>query len=227
MPVADSLLPELPDFAVAHKQLAEAGFTSIFVGRVPGIPVQVDREEALSRLSSAHQQVLETAGLAGKRFCFATQVHGWEVAIVDSTHPASFPIPDADGLITNDPECVLAIYVADCCAVSIVDPARKVIGLTHSGRKGSELDITGTAIDLMAEHFGSRPADLIVDLSPCIRPPHYEVDFAAMIRESAQKRGVGTILDAGICTATHNERYYSYRLEKGKTGRMVSLLSIG
>lgn len=223
---ANNRFPDLPEFAVAREKFADFGITSVFVGRVPGVSVVVDREEALERLSASHHQVLASTGLANKRFCYANQVHGREVAIVDAATPEAMPLGSADGLVTNDPGCVLAIYVADCCAVSIVDPVRKVIGLTHSGRKGSELDITGVAIDLMIERFGSQASDLIVDLSPCIRPPYYEVDFAEMIRESARKRGVGTIWDEGICTAAQNDLYYSYRLEMGKTGRMVSLLSI-
>jgi copper oxidase (laccase) domain-containing protein len=30
----------------------------------------------------------------------------------------------------------------------------------------------------------------------------------------------------GVCTACDLERYYSYRVEKGKTGRMLALLGI-
>lgn len=218
--------PALPEFASYNEALHSAGFGSIFIGRVPGIDVLVERDEAVSRLRVAHHKVLEAAELTERRFCFATQVHDRQIAVVDSTTPETMPIPGVDGLITSDPGCVLAIYVADCCAISIIDPVRKVAAGLHSGRKGTDLDITGAALDLMQSQFGSRPKDLIVHLSPCIRPPHYEIDFAAMIRASAEKRGAGTILDDGTCTAARNDTYYSYRLEKGKTGRMVSLLWI-
>jgi copper oxidase (laccase) domain-containing protein len=78
----------------------------------------------------------------------------------------------------------------------------------------------------MRSGFGSKPSDLIVQLSPCIRPPHYEIDFAAKIIEQVRNHGVEKIYDSGVCTACHVDRYYSYRAEKGRTGRMLALLGL-
>jgi copper oxidase (laccase) domain-containing protein len=116
--------------------------------------------------------------------------------------------------------------VADCCAVYLVDPQTPAIGLVHSGKKGSELGIAGRAIDLMRQNFGSDPARMTVQLSACIRPPHYEIDFAAQIREQCRALGVREVHDDGVCTACDLASYYSYRAEKGKTGRMLALLSL-
>ena len=82
------------------------------------------------------------------------------------------------------------------------------------------------SIEQMRQHFGSAPAEIVVELSPCIRPPHYEIDFAATIVNQCRAAGVNKIHDAGVCTACDVERYYSYRLEKGKTGRMLALLGL-
>ena len=78
----------------------------------------------------------------------------------------------------------------------------------------------------MREHFRSNPVDLVVHLSPCIRPPHYEIDFAAEIVRQCRDAGIEEIHDNGICTACDLDRYYSYRAEKGRTGRMLALLSL-
>jgi hypothetical protein len=78
----------------------------------------------------------------------------------------------------------------------------------------------------MIDRFGSDPADFVVHLSPCIRPPHYEVDFAAEIVQQCRALGVSEIHDSGVCTAGDLDRYYSYRAEKGKTGRMLALLGL-
>jgi copper oxidase (laccase) domain-containing protein len=107
-----------------------------------------------------------------------------------------------------------------------LDSNTPAIGLVHSGKKGTELAIVSKAIQQMREHFGSDPADLIVQLSPCIRPPRYEIDFATKIIEQASSLGVKQIYDCGTCTACDLERYYSYRAEKGKTGRMFALLAL-
>ena len=78
----------------------------------------------------------------------------------------------------------------------------------------------------MIDRFGSDPANMIVQLSPCIRPPHYEVDFAAEIVRQCRELGVKTIHDSGVCTACDLDRYYSYRAEKGKTGRMLASIGL-
>ena len=131
-----------------------------------------------------------------------------------------------DGLITNQPGLALGIHVADCCAVYLVDPVTPAVGLVHSGKKGTELDIIGTALDQMAARFGSETSDMIVQLSACIRPPHYEIDFAALIIEQSRDRGVRQIHDGGLCTGCDLEAFYSYRMEKGRTGRMLALLGL-
>ncbi len=195
-----------------------------FVGRVPGLDVRIDREAALTRLAGHHEQVLRDLGLAEKRLAIGEQVHGRELAVVDAS--TAFPVAGVDGVITADPAVCLGVYVADCCAVYLANPVRRVIALLHSGRKGSELGITAAAIARMREEFGSEPADLVVQLSPCIRPPNYEVDFAALIVAQCRAAGVRQIHDSGTCTASHPDRYYSYRAERGKTGRMLALLAL-
>ena len=197
-----------------------------FTTRAPGIDVRHDKAEALRRLDSVHRDIRAELGLSGAPFVTAEQVHGNAIGVVDRPATADECHGGADGLITNQPGVCLGIYVADCCAVYLVDPIRSAIGLVHSGRKGTELGITANAIDLMAANFGSRPNDLVVQLSPCIRPPHYEIDFAAEIVRSCHERGVVHVHDCGTCTACDLERYYSYRAEKAKTGRMLAILAL-
>jgi copper oxidase (laccase) domain-containing protein len=134
--------------------------------------------------------------------------------------------PGCDGIVTNQRGIVLGVYVADCCAVYIVDAKTPAIGLVHSGRKGTELGVVTNAISQMIGRFGSDPANTIVQFSPCIRPPHYEIDFAAEIVSQCRALGVKEIHDSRLCTACDLNKYYSYRAEKGKTGRMLAVLGI-
>jgi len=121
---------------------------------------------------------------------------------------------------------VLGIYVADCGAIYIVDQKTGALGLLHSGKKGTELGILSKAIAQMVAEFGSDPEDLVVALAPCIRPPAYEIDFAKDIRQQALAAGVKeeNYHDCGVCTSSDLDQYYSYRVEKGATGRMLALL---
>ena len=197
-----------------------------FIGRVPRLEVATDREEALARLDGVHRRLRTELGFAGGAFATAEQVHGDQISVLDHALPADFCAPASDGLVTNQIGISLGIYVADCCAVFLVDPVRSCIGLVHSGKKGTEFGIVAQAIQTLRERFGSEPRDLVVQLSPCIRPPHYEVDFAAEIMRQVRAAGVEQVHDSGQCTACERARYYSYRMERGRTGRMLALLAL-
>lgn len=204
------------------------GFDHGFVAREPGVDVgTTDRELALEKLEPHYRRALAADGIDFDHVILAEQVHGDGIAVVEAGSEGNLsPIPDVDGLITGQAGVALGIYVADCCPVWLVDPQRRVGGLVHSGRKGSELGIAGRAIEKMQGQFGCLPADLVVVLGPCIRPPAYEVDIAPMIHDSCRAAGIPEeqIHDTGSDTAADLERYYSYRMEKGRTGRMLAYL---
>jgi copper oxidase (laccase) domain-containing protein len=101
-----------------------------------------------------------------------------------------------------------------------------VIGVLHSGKKGTEQNIVGAAIQKLQTEFRSEPADLIAVLSPCIRPPHYEIDFASRIVAQLRAEDVRKIYDDGENTGSDLDRFYSYRMEKGHTGRMLAFLAL-
>jgi polyphenol oxidase len=193
-----------------------------FVLRVSGLDVRTDREIALQRLESFHTTVRRSFGVRELRL--AEQVHGNLVAAVTTDSPAKSA--QADALVTRDPAVLLGIHVADCCAVFLVDRKRNAIGLAHSGKKGTELNVVGAAVQKMTAEFGTDPADIVAQLSPCIRPPEYEVDFASGIVRELEGAGLNWVFDCGENTATDLERFYSYRIEKGRTGRMLALLAL-
>lgn len=200
------------------------GMRHAFVARVAGLDVTVDRDIALARLEEHHRAARARIGVDNRPFVFGQQVHGSGVAVVHrGIRP---PIATIDGMITADTGVCLGVYVADCCAVYLAEPEVRVIGLLHSGRKGTELGITRVAIARMVAKFGCDPARMIAQLSPCIRPPHYEIDFAAEIVRQCRECGVREVVDEGVCTACHLDRYYSYRAERGRTGRMLALFAL-
>jgi copper oxidase (laccase) domain-containing protein len=197
-----------------------------FIKRIPGIDVSHDKAKALKALDAVHREIRRAIGIGDWPLLTAEQIHGNKIAIVDLPIEANKHLAGCDGIITNQRKIALGIHVADCCAVYIVDPKTPAIGLVHSGRQGTELGVVTNAIGQMNARFGSRPADLVVQLSPCIRPPHYEVDFAVQIVEQCRGQGVKEIHDSGSCTACQVDLYYSYRAEKGRTGRMLALLGL-
>jgi copper oxidase (laccase) domain-containing protein len=218
------------DFAFLDPlQGCHPGIRAGWVGRVPGVPVSDEREPVMRALRPHHEAALAAFGGTPQRWWRAEQVHGIAVARIPDARQIPAPdgllvVPGVDGLVTDQPNLVLAIYVADCAAIWLADRATGAIGLLHSGKNGTAGGILDNALAVMAQAFGTRPADLTAVLSPCIRPPAYEVDFAAQINAQAARAGIHDFHDCGANTATDFSRYYSYRIEKGKTGRMMALL---
>lgn len=213
---------------IQHPPLSAcASLAHAFLLRATEVDTAVaSKSEAIERLTPHFRAHVEHLGFDWADLQTAEQTHGTELAVVDEPRGGLNVIPIVDGLLTDRPGVLLGIMVADCCAVSVVDPDRKAIALVHSGKAGTEAGIVSRAIAGMREAFSSEASNLIVHLSPCIRPPHYEIDFAATIREQAAHAGVpgSQIHDAGTCTASDPTTFYSYRREQGKTGRMLALL---
>ena len=205
--------------------LREAGFAADFVPRIEGVAGSYDKEEGLLALEPFHRKAVEGLGYDWSQLWRAEQVHGGGIACVEENSGSGDTLREVDGLVSNLATVLLGIYVADCGLIWLADQKTRAVALLHSGRKGTEAGILAKAVTALGEKYGSRPQDLIGVLGPCIRPPHYEVDIAGMITEQARVAGVGQFHDCGICTAAEVACHYSYRIEKGHTGRMLGLLA--
>lgn len=96
---------------------------------------------------------------------------------------------DVDGLVTDEPDVVLATFYADCVPLFFVDPVKKAIGLSHSGWRGTVGKIGKVTVEKMTEEFGSDPADLYAAVGPSICQDCYEVseDVALQFKEKFAK----------------------------------------
>jgi len=195
-----------------------------FIGRIPGLSIAVERAEAMVLLASPHHRILQQSCPESFPLITAEQIHGKEIAIV--TGATTSAIRGVDALITCTRGLTLGIYVADCAPVWIVARDGSAGALVHSGKKGTELGIVPLAIQKLLKLTDLDRQDLSVVIGPCIRPPCYEIDFAARIQEQARECGVLEIHNNEVCTACHPELYYSYRREKGLTGRMLATLTL-
>jgi copper oxidase (laccase) domain-containing protein len=169
-------------------------------------------------------RMLAELGFSPTRFTSAEQTHGNGVAIIRETTGERAPLVDA--LVTSVRNLPLVIRCADCAAVFIVDRRTPAIALVHSGKKGTQLDIVGNTVATMRQKFGTNPADCTSFISPSIGPCHYETDIWSGIEEQLRQAGVSDIHNSRVCTACHLDRYFSYRAEKGQTGRMFAVLAL-
>lgn len=178
-------------------------------------------------LPGSHElaEQLQNAGLP-VAMVSAEQIHGAGVAKVGPTE-AGKVIPQADALITGEANLSLVVRVADCGPVWLHCAKTGAMGLVHSGRQGTELGIVAATIRMMKNELGAEPNRMLALLGPCIRPPHYDVDFASEILRQLKQEGIAEVVDSGLCTARDAGRFYSYRRDQGKTGRHFAAMASG
>jgi copper oxidase (laccase) domain-containing protein len=169
-------------------------------------------------------RALGECGFSPTRFASAEQTHGNSVAVIRET--TGKPVPLVDALVTSTKDLPLVIRCADCAAVFIVDRRTPAIALAHSGKKGTLADIVGSTVATMRREFGTNPADCTSFISPSIGPCHYETDIWSGVEQQLRQAGVNDVHNPRVCTACHLDRYFSYRAEKGRTGRMFAILAL-
>jgi polyphenol oxidase len=177
-----------------------------------------------TRTDEFEARTLTTLGFTSGRFASAEQTHGNGVAVVFDTTGERVPMVDA--LVTSTRDLPLVIRCADCAAVYIVDGRGPAIALIHSGKKGTLANIVGSTLTTMRQRFGTNPADCLAFISPSIGPCHYEMDIWSTIEQQLHDEHVREVHNLRVCTACHIDRYFSYRAEKGQTGRMLAVLAL-
>ena len=102
------------------------------------------------------------------------------------------PILEGDGLITDLPGVLIAVGIADCVPVLVVDPSKRVVAAVHAGWRGTVARIVEAGVARMQQSYGSRTEDLIAAIGPSIGPCCYKVgeevheQFAANFPYAAQ-----------------------------------------
>lgn len=118
------------------------------------------------------------------------QVHGRDVIAATTPGLAG----RADALITDVPDLVLAIGVADCAAIYLLDPLRRACALCHAGWRGTVADVVGRAVAELQRRHGCRPADLLAAVAPCAGACCYQVDEPVIQGLTATASWAGEVL---------------------------------
>lgn len=207
-----------------------------------------DRPETVEKNRRAIEQVM-----AGGRIIYIRQVHGTRVVVFSQKETGggrSGPggLAEGDAIVSNVPGLSLAVQTADCQAILLFDPVRRVVGNIHSGWRGSIQNIIGHTVARMGEVFGTRARDLLAGIGPSLGPCcaefihyrreipeslwHYNAgknhfDFVAMSRDQLRSAGLpaDNIALSHLCTRCRTDLFFSYRAEK-TTGRFASVIGL-
>lgn len=101
----------------------------------------------------------------------ADQVHGATVRVASAAAIGA----DADALISDDPDWVLAVGAADCLPILIHDTRTGAVAAVHAGWRGAVAGVASASVARLTQKYGSAPGDLDVWFGPAIRGPCYQV----------------------------------------------------
>ena len=188
-------------------------------------------------------------GISAAPLARLEQVHGGKVVKIDAKTSLSGEIPGADGAITNVKGIALSARTADCLPILFYDPEHNAVGVAHAGWKSTKEKIAKNVVEAMETNYKSVPSRVLVGMGPALRQCCYEVNseflvhFPDSVVKMAHKHyfdlvgenagqliasGISAknIFDCGICTACKNGEFFSFRKEKDKAGRMLSVIML-
>lgn len=154
-----------------------------------------DKEE---NVRENFRRIAAAIGFSTEDLVFSHQTHTTNIRTVTEADRGKgftreLDYQDVDGMITNVPGIVLATFYADCVPLYFVDPVKKAIALSHSGWRGTVHKIGKRTVQEMADHYGSRPEDIVAVIGPSICQECYEVsedvilEFQQYYPQSCQK----------------------------------------
>ena len=199
------------------------------------------------------EKLIESFNLKDKKIISCKQSHSSQVTVVTKYINS---VENSDALVSNLSGFVLVLFYADCCPIFIFDPKNCVYAIIHSGWRGTLKNITKKTISVMKSEFGTEPYDIIVDIGPCIKRCCYEIgsdveiefkkkfimwdefliiseykshlDLALANKQQLLLSEVpeGNIDLSNICTSCNASEFFSYRRDKGITGRMMGAIGL-
>ena len=142
-----------------------------------------------------YRRIAAAIGVKCENMVFSQQTHTINVRVVTEqergmgfTRPVEYT--DVDGLVTNVPDICLVTFYADCVPLYFVDPVKRVIGLSHSGWRGTVGKIGKETVRMMRQQFGSNPADILAAIGPSICMDCYEVSEDVILKFRENFAGV-------------------------------------
>jgi len=236
-----------------HGFLGRGGGVSegIYAGLNIGLGSDDDRDSIMENRRRAADGLMP-----GGELVTVHQVHSADVVTV--TGPLPFDQrPQADAMVTDQPNLLLGILTADCVPVLFHDPQAQIIGAAHAGWKGALAGVTDNVITAMAA-LGADRDHITCAIGPCIaqasyevdatfretflhadtandcffaagKPGHFQFDIESYVAARLQVAGITKVDKLGLDTYAHEDRYFSYRrsCHRGEAGYGRQISLIG
>jgi YfiH family protein len=152
---------------------------------------------------------------------------------------------EGDALLSETPGRLIGIKTADCLPILLVDERHRAVAAVHAGWRGTVANVSLSTIRAMAERWGTRPQDVHAAIGPGIghccfevgpevavqfgRPfERVKIDLECVNQTQLVEAGVAPerIYAAGLCTVCDAGRFHSFRRDRERAGRMISVIGV-
>lgn len=182
----------MAEFVTAETLAGQPGLAHGFFTRRGGVSAgpfaalncSVSSKDDPDAVRENRRRAADALGVPGTALAGLTQVHGIDVAVLDTPWPDTGR-PVADALVTRRPGVALGVVTADCAPVLFADAESGVIGAAHAGWRGAVAGVLEATIEAMLA-LGARRGRIVTAVGPCIRQLSYEV--AADLRDAVLAR---------------------------------------
>jgi polyphenol oxidase len=183
-------------------------------------------------------------GLSEKNLALPLQCHSTNVCAIVA--PGQYEACDA--LITLQQHVILAVTIADCVPVMLLDPKTPAVGIVHAGWRGTSGGIVQKTVVKMIQEYKTDPAQVLVFIGPSAGKCCYEVgnEVAVLFGKKSvpysktfldlKNENRLQLLQVGVkaehievsafCTICEKELFHSFRRDGRNAGRMMAFICI-
>lgn len=238
------IFKEFPDVIAAqstrHGGVSPSPWGSLNLGK--------STDDSIDNVLENRRRFCNALGFDVKQLAWSKQVHGNLVRQVTAPGGAE----GFDALMSHQRGILLAVSVADCTPILIYDARNNAIAAIHAGWRGTVAGIVSNTLQQMNTDFGTQGQDCRAYIGACISENVFEVGQEVADAFSDKYRRAGIVpgkyfidlkkanadqcLEFGIparqmevspdCTVLNNADYFSHRLERGTTGRMMAVIGL-
>ncbi len=164
------------------------GVEHLFTTRIGGVSkgdcatlnFSFTRGDAPECVLENYRRMGEILGVDSSRFVTTEQTHTTNIRVVTKADAgkgvtSSRDYTDIDGLITKEKGLILSCFTADCVPIYFVDPMKQVIGVAHSGWRGTVAGMGDCMVKRMQAEFGCEPENMVAAIGPSICQACYEI----------------------------------------------------
>ncbi len=192
------------------------------------------------------QQLASLFGLSSESVIVPRQIHGTNVAVIDSVDFERTEVENVDAVIVTVPRLIVGVCTADCIPVIITCEEPTIVAAVHAGWRGAVAGIVEKTVEIMRRHgardlcavigagigvccfevgdeVASQFPEEFVDRSFGERP---HVDLKGYVASCLRNSGVTSIADIEECTRCAPDRYFSARAQGINSGRNYTFAMI-